>query len=312
MKFLFFRQRFRLKPAIVYGMLTLFISHYHSVSGQEVKVNGGFITDSLKVGGETAFYLSARYPSSINVLFPDSTYSFSPFEFQKKKYFATETQSGSSVDSAVYYLTTFEVDRTLFLDLPVFVINEQDCTAYHTERDSILVEQMVNQIPDSLNAADLPLKMNTAYQRVFFGFNYLVWGIVLSALVVTLALGWFLFGKKIKRYYRTRRLQRNHQKFMDAYVSSVNQLRSAFSTVKAESSLSLWKKYMEQLESKPYTKLTTREMMAMQKDAALEKNLRAIDSAIYGHQSMVIDPFENLKEYAHRHFQEKIEEVKHG
>src|SRR5687767_1484774 len=105
---------------------------------QNVIVKGGFLTDSIKIGEEAAFYLSARYPSKLSVLFPDSTFAFTPFEFQKKIYFATETTDTISVDSAVYFMTTFEVDREQVLRLPVYVINPADCTQFLSEADTIL------------------------------------------------------------------------------------------------------------------------------------------------------------------------------
>src|SRR5690242_16983348 len=98
------------------ALLVLFNLALSIANAQDVKVMGGFIADSLKVGEETAFYLSARYRSNLNALFPDSTFGFIPFEYQRKEYFPTQTENGISFDSAVYYLTTFEVDRVQYLD----------------------------------------------------------------------------------------------------------------------------------------------------------------------------------------------------
>ena len=93
---------------------------------QDVSVRGGFLSDSLKIGEQTAFYLSARYPTNLNILFPDSTHGFTPFEYEDKEYFPTETTAGISADSAVYYLTTFEIDRVQLLQLPVYIVNTSD------------------------------------------------------------------------------------------------------------------------------------------------------------------------------------------
>jgi hypothetical protein len=91
-------------------------------SAQTIDTKGGFLSDSLKIGEETAFYLSSRYPSEFTVLFPDSTYSFAPFEYSRKVYFPTRTKNGQSVDSTVYYLSTFEIDSIQTLSLPSFII----------------------------------------------------------------------------------------------------------------------------------------------------------------------------------------------
>ena len=115
----------RVKKHFVLGCIVVMLA-IQSAAAQDVKVSGGFLSDSLKIGERTAFYLSARYKSDLTVLFPDSTFQFTPFEFQNKVYFPTRTEQGISHDSAVYYLTTFEVDRVQYLDLPLYVILPQD------------------------------------------------------------------------------------------------------------------------------------------------------------------------------------------
>lgn len=279
---------------------------------QDIRVHGGFLSDSLKIGEQTAFYLSAHYPSDQHILFPDSTFRFFPFEYEKKEYFPTESEDGISVDSAVYYLTTFEVDRTQFLDLPVYLVQPQDCTIYISSRDSVLITQMVASVPDSLTADKLPLKMNTAYHEVDFQFNYWILIIVLTVLVIIAAVIWIFFGGRIRQYYTTRRLERNHRQFVSQYDRILAQLQSAFSAMTAESALSTWKKYMEQLESRPYTKLTTKETIMLIHDEDLRNNLRAADGAVYGHNTRVLHSFENLRSFADQRFSKKLEEVKHG
>ena len=284
----------------------------YGTSAQDLHVNGGFLSDSLKIGEQTAFYLAIHYPPEQTVLFPDSTFSFFPFEYQQKKYYPTETNDGVSVDSVVYYLTTFEVERTQYLDLPVFVVQQQDCTVIRSMADSVLITQMVAAIPDSITIDKLPLKMNTAYQPVHFQFNFWMMAIVLAALVIAAVIVWIFFGKNIAKYFKAKKLVRNHTKFVAAYTSLLSQLQSAFSPNTTESALSAWKKYLEQLESKPFTKLTTQETMKLLPDEQLAVVLRTVDRAIYGHDTTVIESLENLKHFADRRFSEKLEQVKHG
>jgi hypothetical protein len=279
---------------------------------QDVAVRGGFLSDSLKIGEQTAFYLSARYPSNLTVLFPDSTHSFSPFEYQNKEYFLTETTNGLSADSAVYYLTTFEVDRVQFLQLPVYVVNEMDCTSVSTRPDSVLITQFVARVPDTVSVDKLPLKMNTAYQKVIYNLNVWLLVIIVGALLAVAAVVWLLFGKKIKRYFLLRRMQKNHAYFLSSYNTFLAQLNTAFSPPATESALFTWKKYMEQLESRPYTKLTTRETQRLLAEPALTEQLGRIDKAIYGHDTSVVDALENLKTFADRRFHRKVKEVQHG
>jgi hypothetical protein len=279
---------------------------------QEVKVYGGFLSDSLKIGEQTAYYLSARFPSDLTVLFPDSTYSFAPFEYEKKEYYITSTRQGISRDSAVYYLTTFEVDRVQFLRLPVFVVHASDCTAVQTPPDSVLIIQLVEQVPDTVTADKLPLRMNTAYQEVHYDLNFWLIVISIAAIVVLAIIIWLVFGKRIRRYFKARRLEKNHADFLETYAQLLKQLQTAFSALTAESALVTWKKYMEQLESRPYTKLTTRETLKLVKEPRLSEDLGRIDKAIYGHDTAVIQPLENLKRFADDQFRKKMKEVQHG
>ena len=282
------------------------------VSAQDVQLNGGFLSDSLKIGEQTAFYLSARYPSNMTILFPDSTHSFSPFEYQYKEYFLTETRDGISRDSAVYFLTTFEVDRVQSLQLPVYVVQPSDCTVVQSRADSVLITQFIAQVPDTVATQELPLKMNTTYQKVHYDLNFWLMVIILGAVAVLALLTWLLFGKKIRRYLFARRLQKNHAYFMERYNTLLTQLKSAFSPPATESALVTWKKYMEELDARPYTKLTTRETASIIKEAALSEHLRRIDTAIYGHNTTVVESLENLRNFAHQQYQRKLKEVQHG
>jgi hypothetical protein len=284
-----------------------------SASAQDVKVVGGFLSDSLKIGEQTAFYVSARYKSDLSVLFPDSSASaFVPFEFQRKVYFPTRTENGVSFDSAVYYLTTFEVDRVQYLDLPLYVVQPQDCTEFRTSRDSVLITQLVAHVPDTVSVENLPLKMNTTYQRVFFELNTILIIIGIGVLVVIGIIVWLVFGKRISNHFATKRMLRNHNKFITAYNQFLKQLQSAFSAQAAEDALVTWKKYMEQLEAVPYTKLTTKETQSILRDELLVRNLREVDRSIYGHDTAVVGPLENLRQYADEHFSMKLRELKHG
>jgi hypothetical protein len=107
-------------------------------------------------------------------------------------------------------------------------------------------------------------------------------------------------------------MQKAHAKFLDIFNQQMDSVKSAFSAITTESALSQWKKYMEQLESRPYTKLTTKETMQMENNESLGKNLHTVDAAIYGHDTSVVESLESLRNFADRRFVQKLEEVKHG
>lgn len=297
------------------GILVSFILYsatFTTAQDIDVRVNGGFLSDSLKIGEPTAYYLSARYPSDLTVLFPDSTHAFAPFEYEKREYFATKTRDGISADSTVYYLTTFEIDRVQFLSLPVYVVQRADCTMVQTLADSVLITQFVAQVPDTVPTPDLPLKENTAYQKVIYNLNTVLLFIILTLLIAAGLLVWVLFGTRISRYFALKRLQKNHTYFVEQFDRFLTQLRSGFSPPTTESALLTWKEYMEKLEARPYTKLTTKEMVRIVRQPELTTDLSRIDRAIYGHDTAVVDSLENLKRFADLRYRQKLKEVQHG
>jgi hypothetical protein len=280
--------------------------------GQDVMIRSGFFADSLTVGEETGYYLSATYPSNLNIIFPDSATDFGPFEFERKKYFPTQSSGGKSYDSVIYYLSSFEIESIQTLSLPIYQLNVQDCTMFESNVDTIRLQELVKNLPDSLTAQNLPLKVNTIYEDVPYLFNYPVFLIIGGVIVVILLVVWLVFGKKIRKHFKLKRMLKAHQKFLEGYSDFMQNIQNAFSTVTTESALFHWKKYMEQLESRPYTKLTTRETTQLENNEALGKNLHTIDGAIYGHNTSVVESLEHLKRFADERFAQKLEEVKHG
>lgn len=293
-------------------MITIFVcTIYKPVCAQQVNVRSGFVEDSLQIGETIRFYLTATYPKELDVVFPDSTFSYAPFEFDRKSYSTTETDDGISYDSVVYHLTTFEIDRLQSLSLPLFQLNPADCTVHQSATDSILLTHLVPFSVDTIPADKLPLKVGLAYHEVDKEFNYPLLLIIIAALLILMTIGWFVFGKRIKNHYRIKRMTKAHQKFIDTYTEQLTVLKESFSPTTTEATVAYWKKYLEQLEARPYTKLTTRETMMLEKNDTLIKSLKAIDGAIYGHDVNVTDALENLRGYADQRFARKLEEVNH-
>jgi len=293
--------------------LFLLISFPAKLSAQEIRVRSGFIPDSVVIGDRVDYYLTARYPRKLTLLFPDSTFAFQPVEFQNKKYFTTQTSASLSYDSAVYTLSTFEVDKIQYLQLPIFVLHTQDCTVVLANRDSVILKELVTvSLPDTLSAENLPLKVNTAYQPVDWLFNYPLIIYTVGGLLIVGVLVWIIFGKRIRRHFSMKRLHKEHLRFITTFNEKADQLKNKFSPQQTEQALSLWKKYMEALDTKPYTKLTTRETASLLNNQELGNYLRNIDAAIYGHQSIVVEPLEVLRQHAVKSFQQKLEQVQHG
>lgn len=293
--------------------LVIFFIGTLTAYAQEVRVLGQFKTDTVKLGEPIEYYLTAKYPSQWQVLLPDSTFSFAPFEFQKKVYFPTQTKDSISTDSVLYVFNTFEIDSIQILKVPAFVVLTNDCTIYESNFDTVFFKRMVDHVPDSVSADKLPLKTNTAYNSVRWLFNYPVFSIIVGLLIVISILVWIIFGKKIKQHFTLKRLTKNHQEFIHNFDLAVEKLKSGFTPQSAESSVIIWKKYMEDLVTKPYTKSTTRELKEIENNEKLVSALHVIDRSIYGSiPPDTLDSFLNLKEFSQLQFNKKMEELKHG
>ncbi len=292
--------------------LTVLLLPAHA-NAQEVLVTGRFQTDSIKIGIIFPYSLTAAYPKHKTIVFPDSTFAFEPFEIHHKKYFPTKTVENTSYDSVVYYLTSFEIDSIQRLSLPVFIVNQMDCTAVYAKPDSIFLQQLVAQLPDSLSAQELPLKVNTAYQTVSWLLNYPLLLIISGIVLVVIIVLWIIFGKRIRRYFVLRKLNRNHAKFILDFEGMIEELQNNYSRQRAESALILWKKYMEGLESNPYTKFTTKEIFQLVKDETLATALRQIDKNIYREsEALAKDPLLELRQYTEKQFHHRLEELRNG
>jgi hypothetical protein len=278
---------------------------------QQVIVRGGFISDSIRVGDEISFYLTARYQRSQQIVFPDSAHFYQPFEFSSKLYFATRTKDSLSYDSAVYKLRTFEVDQDQTLRLPVFLVNALDCTRVFSNRDTIRIRQLVRELPDSISS-DLPLKATVDYMQVSRQINYPLIIIAVSFVFLFGAVGWIALAPAARKLNKKRKLKRLHNNFIAEFDSHLISLTRSSSPAETEIAIALWKKYMEDLSRKPYTKLTTKETALLEKDELLQKNLRAVDRAVYGHGQSVVQPLESLKSYAELRFQNILANLDDG
>lgn len=285
-----------------------------SAQGQDVgvTVRGHFESDSTQVGKPIYFSLTARYPFQQTVVFPDSTYSFKPFEWVSKKYAITQTKNGISFDSVTYVLNTYEIDSVQLLKLPVFVVQAKDCTQVFSDTDTVFLKKFVQFVPDSLSIDKLPLKVNTSYLPVGWQLNYVIGGIIAAVLLIILIVVWIVFGKKILRHFALKQLTKNYASFLEKFDQAVDKLGSNFSPSAAEETLVLWKKYLEQLMSKPYTKYTSREIREMEKNETLGAALSSIDRMIYANRNESTAPFHNLKEHVYQEFEKKKNELMHG
>ena len=180
---------------------------------QDNKPRGYFLKDSVKIGETVPFIFSYSDRKNRPVIFPDSLYNFAPFELVDKAYFDTKSDSIVSIDSAVYYLSTFEIDTVQYLTLPVFVMLGEDSLSVYSNQDSIILNQVVLQMPDSIN-----LEENAFYRPVGLQFNYPYWIVAMPTLGVLVLIVLFVYGKAIRKKIQLYRLKKKLETFLQFLV----------------------------------------------------------------------------------------------
>ena len=265
---------------------------------------GHFHKDSVQIGEILPYSLSIRYPKNNDVAFPDSLFDFSPFELEKRHYYTTKSDSLVSLDSVVYYFTTFEIDTVQYLTLPVFLINEYDSTTLYTAKDSIILDQVVTTVPDSV-----AVLVNTEYQKVPLAFNYPYFTIGVIALLLVALVIFLIFGKRIRKTIKVYWLTKRHKQFIKLFNNLL-----ADQPIEVERTLSAWKKYLEKLLAQPYTKLTSKEIVSLSQASEIADQLKVIDGHIYGGNKSTDtkSPFKFLLDFSVEQFNNRTKEIKNG
>ena len=288
-----------------YKLLLLYFFFPSVVWAQLISPDGFFLQDSMKVGEEIPYVLTVKYPDDQSIIFPDTSYNYSPFELVRKDYSNTVSENGFSTDSVIYILRTFDLSALQAFQLPVYIINKGDSVEVKAQQDTIYLNEI--EI-----APQEPLKETTNYREVALQFNttYLILGIIIFVVILVVVL--LIYGDQIKRKIKLYKLRKRHEKFLSTFGTLINQSNGANPKSKAETSLNYWKSYMEKLEKIPFSKLTTKEVSQLIEDKNLLFTLKIMDRNIYGrHNSEEIqENLKSLEEIANKRYEEKVEEVK--
>ncbi len=278
------------------------------------RVTGSFSSDSLKVGKHIPFKVIFIHNFNEEVVFADSLYNFKPFEWVRTDAFPTQTDAkGIATDSAIYWLRSFELDTVQTLKLPVFVLDQKtgDTLKYFTEvstKKTEFVLSMAN-LQTMLQKDSVTFLKNTAFLDIPRFTNYPLYGLIVVILVVAVILFFVFFGESIRRGYRLKRLQSQHEKFIQEYANQLQRIENPEAT---DHTLGMWKAYIEKLKNEPFTTYTSSEISRLTRNESLGQNLKVIDRAIYGGQ---IDKntelaLQNLKNYAINIFEKRLAELR--
>ncbi|MEO9481813.1 MAG: hypothetical protein ABJG47_00115 [Ekhidna sp.] len=280
-----------------------------NLSAQEVAVRGGFLEDSLVIGQNVNFWISATYPPSQEMVFPDSLYAFTPFEISGKKFFPTEIRNNLAYDSTIYTLQSFEIDKVQYLKLPATILTGGDSTIIETSLDSIFLTELAPVVTDTTT-----LKTNLDYQLVDTEFNYPLMYYILGGVIILTIVLLLIFGKRIIKWFKLRRLRGQYEQFSEVFSGYIKRLSVDPDPDLAEKALVLWKRYQQRLDKIPFSVFTTKEILRQDFTQELEEPLKSVDRVVYGKrvQENVFQDFQQIEDFTQHRYAKKIEEIKDG
>lgn len=270
--------------------------------------DGKFLQDTIEIGKPFYYSFSYLHSPDTEVFFPDTTFNFFPFEVIGQEYFTTQTTEKGSLDSTVYKLIAFNVQKEQVFSLPVFVSMNGDCTAVFSRPDTAYLQLLLTP---TTRLDTLKLLVMNEVLPLEKQFNYTVFiGVLVSAGLAGLLIFW-LFGEILKRQWNMILLQRRHRDFVRSFSRLSKSANEKGILADAEKAVIVWKKFMEKVEEKPFATYTTREILDTIADKVLATALKDMDGVIYGHvqSSNMAESLEVLKRVGLQAYRVKRKEI---
>lgn len=254
-----------------------------SVAGADSVPVGRFVRPVVQVGELVEYELTFRHAPALNVIFPDSTADFKPFEYVSRHYWPTRTRQGLSLDRCRYVLRTFALDSVQPLRLPVTLLRGRDSLLVYGTTAAVRLRRTA---PALAPEAELPpLRQTTELLPLTARFNYPYWLAAAAGVLLLAGVIWWTFGRNLRQRYRRYRTARNHVYFLAQYARHLERFQLSRSLANMERAITLWKNYLARLENNSLNTLTTREIVALYGgDADVATALRLADRVIYGNQ----------------------------
>jgi len=292
------------RPVLVLVLLLLpFLSAAQAAADAP---QGRFLRPAARIGEIVEYELSYRHAPGLNVVFPDSTANYAPFEYVGKTYRPTRTRRGVSLDQTIYRLRTFAMDSVQRLQLPVTILRGRDTLLLPSTTAAL---RLVRVVPPQAPGTTPALRQNTTLLPVEPAFNYPYWLAGGALLLLGLGGAAFLFGRRWRQRYHLYKLRKNHLYFLAQYARHVERFTLSRSLTNMERAITLWKNYLTNLENNTINSLTTREIVAhYENDADVRLALRLADRVIYGNQFSEDDTetdlaFDLLRRFAERRYE---------
>ncbi len=278
-------------------------------NAQTVKPKGDFLADTAGIGEPVKYALTFHHHRKMELFFPDSSYSFAPFEFISKEYFPTRTTDTISTDSVVYTLRTFELKNAIELSLPVFIVEQGDTLRQYSTYDRIAIWQYLSKVPDTL-----VFKTDTVYRVVGQRYNYPYLLTVVFFVLLLFVLFYFILGKAVLRNYRLYKMHNNHVYFLRTFDKLHKEMEVSPNLMAMETVLGEWKNYLTRLEQKPINTFTTTEIISLFNKEELKESLQEVDRSIYS-GSITGEPSKALsvlKKFSNKRYKKRRKELRNA
>ena len=263
-------------------LILICILFSHKIFSQEIDYNIFFKEESVKIGDTITLISTLRYPKNIEIIQPDSSYKFIPFEFLDKIIFESSTSNNFIYDSTIYLLQTFELDSIQSIYLKSYIINTSDSLEILSNNDDILTISLVNE-------KNSKIKANTLLERINSIFNLKKYSIITGVIFSILILIYLVFRKKINKYFKIKRIKSETDFFKNEFDYILNKYLNTNNIKFLENLILKWKRFMEKLSKKPYSSSTTSEISIFNKNIKSIKTLKEIDKCIYSENEFIID-----------------------
>lgn len=284
----------------------LFLGLSLSASAQSVQVEGYFTQDSAKLGERVGFVLKARYPDTAQLLFPDSTFDFSPLVLLEKKTYISQTKDGVTLDSAIYYVSNFSLDPSVFLSLPVYELSRYDSITHFSTEAELKLKLTLDSIPEQPVFKD-----NNVYQPLERNFNWIMASLIAGAVIVVLGGIGLLFANRIKAIFKRNREKIRWVQFERKFKKQAALLAQNPAHALADEVVGLWKGYLESITGLPFQEWTSSEIEEILDDKEIFKALRAIDMVIYaGKEGKTEESTNYLLDVARTKYQDKLTQIR--
>ena len=264
--------------------------------------------DSIQLGEPIEVAVSIHYPVGKQLLFPDSLDDFGSFTFLTKTSYPTKSNDSTSVDSATYTLTSFELASPQYLKVPIYLITKNDTIVTKTDSVAVFIQEIIDGLPEKIE-----LKKNTSAIDLKKEINYPLIVVVASIIIVIVVILFIAFGGKVIRSIQINRIEKLHRQFKERFVNEVEQVE--INPALAETLVRSWKNHLTKISKTPYNSYSTSEIYALTKNEQLKQDLRLFDQLIYStkKQGTVLQAKDSLLAFAEETVKNRVKQIKqHG